>query len=233
MMEKTESSVKALFDRISPRYDLFNTASTFFLDGHWRRSASRIVEKKDAKVLDLCTGTAELALQFSKRLNGGGRVIGVDFSKGMLDLARKKLERLDPERKISLLVGNVERLSFRENTFDYVTSGFSMRNLIDLEQGLREMHRVLKPGGRAVIIEINRPTSRVSGFIYRLYLKGAIPLIGLLTVGTMSPFLYLKDTVLSFLRPEEFCERLRAVGFRDVFFKAFAPGAIGLYCATK
>ena len=233
MMEKTEDSVKALFDRISPRYDLFNTASTFFLDRHWRRCASRLVDKGDAKVLDLCTGTAELALQFSGRLNGKGRVIGVDFSKGMLELARKKLERLDPAKKISLLVGNVERLSFRENTFDYVTSGFSMRNLIDLDQGLREMCRVLKPGGRVVIIEINRPTNRLSGLIYRLYLRGAIPLIGLLTVGTVNPFLYLKDTVLGFLKPGEFCERLRLAGFRDVCFRAFAPGAIGLYHATK
>ena len=233
MMEKTESPVKALFDRISPRYDLFNAASTFFLDSHWRRSASRIVEKEDAKVLDLCTGTAEFALAFSKQLNGKGRVVGVDFSKGMLKLAREKLGKRDPSKKISLLVGNAERLSFQENTFDYVTSGFSMRNLIDLDQGLREMHRVLKPGGRAVIIEINRPTNRLTGLIYRCYLKGAIPLIGLLTVGTVSPFLYLKDSVLGFLKPEEFCGKLRAAGFREVFFKAFAPGAIGLYCATK
>lgn len=232
-MEKTERSVKALFDRISPRYDLFNTASTFFLDSHWRRCASRAVEKKDAKILDLCTGTAELALAFSRQLNGKGRVIGVDFSKGMLDLARKKLERRDPARKISLLVGNAERLSFRENAFDYVTSGFSMRNLIDLDQGLKEMHRVLKPGGLAVILEINRPTSYLTGFFYRCYLRGAIPLIGLLTVGTVSPFLYLKNSVLGFQTPSEFCGRLRAAGFREVSFKPFAPGAIGLYCATK
>ena len=233
MMEKTEKTVKALFDRISPRYDLFNTASTFFLDRHWRRCASRIVDKKDAKVLDLCTGTAELALAFSKRLNGGGKVVGVDFSGGMLQLARKKLERLGKAEKIPLLRGNVERLSFRENTFDYVTSGFSMRNLIDLEKGLKEMHRVLKPGGEAVIIEINRPTNRFTGFFYRCYMRGAIPLIGLLTVGTMSPFLYLKDTVLGFLTPREFCQKLRAAGFREVSFKAFAPGAIGFYRATK
>ena len=232
-MEKTEGFVKDLFDRISPRYDLFNTASTFFLDNHWRRCASRIVDKQDAKVLDLCTGTGELALQFSKRLDERGWVVGVDFSKGMLDLARKKLKRLDAKKKITLLVGNAERLSFRGNTFDYVTSGFSMRNLIDLGQGLREMHRVLKPGGRAVIIEINRPTNHLSGFFYRCYLKGAVPLIGLLTVGTISPFLYLKNSVLGFQSPAEFCDKLRSAGFREVFFKAFAPGAIGLYCATK
>ena len=232
-MEKTEGFVKGLFDRISPRYDLFNTASTFFLDGHWRRCASRMVDKEDAKVLDICTGTAELALQFSKRLNGKGQVVGVDFSKGMLDLAKKKLKRLGKEEDISLLLGNAERLSFRTDVFDYVTSGFSMRNLIDLDKGLKEMHRVLKPGGRAVIMEINRPTHRLTGFMYRCYLRGAIPLIGLLTVGTISPFLYLKNSVLAFQTPTEFCERLRAAGFREVLFQAFAPGAIGLYCATK
>lgn len=232
-MEKTEEFVKDLFDRISPRYDLFNTASTFFLDRHWRRCASRLSEKKEARVLDVCTGTAELALQFAKRLNGQGRVIGVDFSRGMLHLAREKLARLGKGGEISLLLGKAESLSFREGVFDYVTSGFSMRNLMDLDQALREMVRVLKPGGRAIIIEINRPTHRLTGWLYRWYLKGAIPLIGFLTVGTIHPFLYLKDSVLGFDTSEEFCGRLRRAGFHDVLFRAFAPGAIGLYCATK
>ena len=232
-MKKTEGFIKDLFDHISPRYDLFNAASTFFLDRYWRRRASRIVEKEDAKVLDVCTGTAELALEFASRLNGKGQVVGVDFSKGMLELARKKLTRLGKKEKISLLVGQAESLSFKEGSFDYVTSGFSMRNLIDLDQGLREMHRVLKSGGRAVILEINRPSNRFTGFFYRCYLKGVIPIIGFLTCGSLYPFLYLKNSVLGFQTPTAFCERLRSVGFREVTFKALPPGAIGLYDAVK
>ena len=232
-MEKTETSVKTLFDQISARYDLFNMASTFFLDEYWRRCASRTVVKKEVKILDVCTGTAALALQFAKRINGKGRVIGVDFSAQMIRLARKKLKRLGMENKIPLLLGNAESLSFREGVFDYVTSAFSMRNLIHLDRGLKEMYRVLKPGGEVVILEINRPTNRLAGFFYKCYLKGAIPVIGLLTVGKLYPFLYLKDSVLGFQTPMEFCSRLREVGFREVFFKTLAPGAIGLYQAVK
>ncbi len=232
-MEKTGQNVRTLFDRISGRYDLFNTASTFFLDRHWRRCASRLVEKPDAQVLDICTGTAELALQFSKRMNGGGQVVGVDFSEKMVGHARTKLKRIGKERKIPLFIGNAEHLSFQSGSFDYVTSGFSMRNLIDLDRGLREMHRVLKPGGKAVILEINRPSNRLGGFFYRCYMRGVIPLVGLLTVGRLYPFLYLKDSVFGFLSPSEFCERLRKAGFRETSFKIFAPGVVGLYIATK
>lgn len=232
-MEKTEKSVQTLFDQISPRYDLFNTASTFFLDRHWRRCAARLVDKKDAVILDICTGTAELALAFAGRLNGRGKVIGIDFSPRMLVLAREKLRQRGKERDIPLLLSNAERLSFRDNSFDYVASGFSMRNLIDLDQGLREMVRVLKPGGKAVILEINRPTNRLTGFFYKCFLGGMIPLIGLLTVGRIGPFLYLRNSVIGFVTPPEFCGRLRAAGFREILFRSFAPGAIGLYCATK
>jgi len=232
-MKKTEGFIKDLFDQISPRYDLFNAASTFFLDRYWRQRASRIVEKEDARVLDVCTGTAELALEFAARLNGKGRVVGVDFSRGMLELARKKLTRLGKEGKISLLVGQAESLSFPDGMFDYVTSGFSMRNLIDLNQGLKEMFRVLKSGGRAVILEINRPSNRFTGFFYRCYLKGVIPVVGFLTCGRLYPFLYLKNSVLGFQSPAAFCESLRSVGFREVTFKALPPGAIGLYDAVK
>ncbi|MBI4436185.1 MAG: ubiquinone/menaquinone biosynthesis methyltransferase [Candidatus Omnitrophica bacterium] len=232
-MKKTEGFIKDLFDRISPRYDLFNTASTFFLDRYWRKCASRTVEKEDAKILDVCTGTGELALQFAARLNGKGQVVGVDFSKGMLELARKKLKRLGKEEKILLLMGQAEHLSFQEGVFDYVTSGFSMRNLIDLDQGLREMVRVLKSGGHAVILEINRPSNHVSGLFYRCYLKGVVPIIGFLTCGRLYPFLYLNNSVIGFQTPAEFCGRLRSAGFRQVSFRALPPGAIGLYDAVK
>jgi len=232
-MIKTKQTVQTLFDEISSRYDLFNTTSTFFLDHHWRRCASRLVEKSEARILDVCTGTGELALQFSKRLHGKGRVVGVDFSGKMLQYAQKKVRRSGKEGEIPLLLGDAQHLSFSENTFDYVTSGFSMRNLIDLDRGLQEMHRVLKPGGKAVILEINRPTNRISGFFYRLHLRVIVPLIGFLTVGKLYPFLYLRDTVLSFQSPKEFCERLRKAGFQEVSFRVFLPGAISLYCATK
>ena len=233
MMEKTEHTIKTLFDDISSRYDLFNSASTFFLDRHWRRSASHLVKKKNAKVLDVCTGTAELALRCAGRFNGGGRVIGIDFSEKMIGLAQKKLRRLGKEKEVFLLVGNAQSLSFQDNLFDYVTSAFSMRNLTDVDQALREMRRVLKPGGKAVILEINHPTHRLTGLFYKGYLKGVVPLIGLLTVGKLYPFLYLKNSVLAFQTPKEFCEKLRAAGFQDVLFKTFTPGAIGLYQATK
>ncbi len=231
-MEKTEKFIKTLFDRISARYDLFNTASSFFLDRYWRHAASALLEKKDARVLDVCTGTGELAFQLSKRLNGGGRGIGIDFSEKMLFLAKEKVagRRI---KNVSFLLGKAEALSFPDALFDCVTSGFSMRNLMSLEKGLQEMFRVLKKGGRLVILEINRPSNRLTGFLYRLYLRGIVPVVGFLTCGTFYPFLYLNQSVVGFLKPEEFCEKLRAAGFRDISYRGLAPGVIGLYDAFK
>ena len=231
--EKTASSVQSLFDKISPGYDLFNQVVSLSLDGYWRRRTVGLVGPSAERVLDVCTGTGELAFALEKRLSNGGQVVGIDFSPKMLSLAMSKRRRGGFRRKPQFCLGDAQSLSFADSTFDYVTSGFSMRNLIDLDQGLREMHRVLKSGGRAVILEINRPSNRFTGFFYRCYLKGVIPIIGFLTCGSLYPFLYLKNSVLGFQAPAAFCERLRSVGFREVTFRTLPPGAIGLYDAVK
>ena len=231
--DKTSLSVQTLFDRISPGYDLFNHLVSFFLDGYWRRRTAERVDPQAKRVLDVCTGTGELAFALERRLGDRGEVIGVDFSPKMLALAHSKLNQRVFRRKPKFFFGDAQALSFRDNSFDYVTSGFSMRNLTDLNKGLKEMHRVLKPGGRVIILEINRPSQRLSGWIYSLYLRTWVPLVGTLTCKSLSPFTYLKESVVSFLRPDAFCRILEEAGFSRAAYQSLPPGAIGLYMATK
>jgi demethylmenaquinone methyltransferase/2-methoxy-6-polyprenyl-1,4-benzoquinol methylase len=231
--EKTSASVQHLFDRISPGYDLFNHLVSFFLDGYWRRRTVAEVDPQARQVLDVCTGTGELVFAAQRRLSNGAQVIGTDFSGKMLRRALLKRDHQAFRKRPQFCLGDAQNLSFPDDTFDAVTSGFSIRNLTDMERGLREMHRVLRPGGRAIILEINRPSRGVGGFFYGLYLRTWVPLIGALTCRSLSPFTYLKESVVSFLTPENFCRTLERVGFRSASYRSLPPGAIGLYVATK
>ncbi len=231
--EKTASSVQSLFDKISPGYDLFNQVVSLSLDGYWRRRTVGLVGPSAERVLDVCTGTGELAFALEKRLSNGGQVVGIDFSPKMLSLAMSKRRRGGFRRKPQFCLGDAQSLSFADSTFDYVTSGFSMRNLTNLEKGLQEMYRVLKPGGRVIVLEINRPSQRLGGWVYGFFLRTWVPLTGALICRSLSPFTYLKESVVSFLCPENFCRTLEQVGFRNPVYQSLPPGAIGLYAATK
>ena len=231
--EKTASSVQSLFDRISPGYDLFNQVVSFSLDGYWRRRTADMVGSGAKRVLDVCTGTGELAFALEKRLSNGGQVTGIDFSPKMLSLALSKRGRRPLRKKPQFCLGDAQSLSFADGTFDYVTSGFSMRNLTNLEKGLKEMYRVLKPGGRVLILEINRPSQRLGGWLYGFFLRTWVPVTGALICRSLSPFTYLKESVVTFLHPENFCSILEQTGFRKPEYRSLPPGSIGLYAATK
>jgi demethylmenaquinone methyltransferase/2-methoxy-6-polyprenyl-1,4-benzoquinol methylase len=212
--------VRAMFDRVAPVYDLMNRTMTAGLDGRWRRiTAESVVTPGDA-VLDACCGTGDLGIAAAR---AGGKVTGLDFSERMLERARRKA----PE--IEWVSGDMLSLPFADASFDAATVGFGVRNVDDLEHGLRELRRVLKPGGRIGILEITRPRGLLAPF-YRLWFDGVVPLLGKLLPGGAA-YTYLPASVRRFPGPAELATVIAAAGFGDVRFRTFAGGIVALHVA--
>jgi len=210
--------VRAMFDRIAPVYDAMNRVMTAGLDGRWRAETAAAVVRPGDRVLDACCGTGDLALA-SVRI--GGRVTGLDFSERMLERARAK------SGDVEWVQGDALALPFEDASFDAATVGFGARNLSDLEAGLRELRRVLKPGGRVGILEITRPRGMLAPF-YRLWFDGVVPLLGKVLPGG-SAYTYLPASVRRFPGPEGLAGALRGAGFEDVRYRLFAGGIVALH----
>jgi demethylmenaquinone methyltransferase/2-methoxy-6-polyprenyl-1,4-benzoquinol methylase len=212
------SGVREMFDRIAPVYDAMNRAMTVGLDRRWRAETARAVVTPGDRVLDACCGTGDLALA---ALEAGGRVTGVDFSERMLERARAKSEAVE------WVQGDALALPFADASFEAATVGFGVRNLDDLERGLRELRRVLVPGGRLAILEITRPRGPLRPF-YRLWFDGLVPLAGKLLPGG-SAYTYLPASVRRFPEAEDLAELLGGGGFEDVRYRHFAGGIVALH----
>ena len=215
------TGVRTMFDGIAPIYDSMNRLMTGGLDGGWRAAAARAVVTTDARVLDVCCGTGDLALA---DLRAGGRVTAVDFSERMLERARAKSDG------IAWLRADALALPFGDASFDAVTIGFGLRNLADADAGLRELRRVLVPGGRLAVLEITQPRGRLR-FFYRLWFDRLIPLAGKVLPGGAA-FTYLPASVRRFPGPGELSDLMRAAGFDDVRFRLFAGGIVALHTGT-
>ena len=211
-------AVRSMFDRISPVYDAMNRAMTLGLDQRWRRAAVAAVVRPGDRVLDACCGTGDLAVA---ALGAGARVTGLDFSERMLERARRKA----PEGE--WVQGDALALPFEDGSFDAATVGFGVRNLDDLERGLAELRRVLRPGGRVAILEITRPRGLLAPF-YRLWFDGLVPLLGRLLPGG-SAYTYLPASVRRFPGPDDLAGLLRGAGFEDVRWRRFAGGIVALH----
>jgi demethylmenaquinone methyltransferase / 2-methoxy-6-polyprenyl-1,4-benzoquinol methylase len=207
-----------MFDRIAPVYDAMNRAMTAGLDRRWRRETARTVVASGDRVLDVCCGTGDLAIA-AKR--AGGRVTGVDFSERMLERARAK------SGEIEWVQGDALALPFADDSFDSVTVGFGVRNLEDLERGLRELRRVLRAGGRIGILEITTPGGLLRPF-YRLWFDGIVPLAGKLLPGG-SAYTYLPASVRRFPRAEDLAQLMQTAGFEHVRYRLFAGGIVALH----
>ena len=230
-MRADPALIHRLFSTIAPRYDCFNRLASMNLDQGWRRRAvakSALGEGMD--VLDVCTGTGDLALLCAGRLQGQGRVIGLDFNDDMLRPALHKARQLGVS--VQWLRGDALALPFRSGTFDRAFIGFSTRNLSDLQAGIQEMHRVLKPQGRLVILETGRPSNRLILAGYFFFLGTMARLIGLLLTGRLWPFTYLVRSVKGFLRPPEFVALMGRCGFQ-ASYTPLSMGLAMLYLAEK
>jgi demethylmenaquinone methyltransferase/2-methoxy-6-polyprenyl-1,4-benzoquinol methylase len=210
-----------MFDRIAPVYDLMNRAMTMGLDQRWRRLTVRSVVRRGDRVLDACCGTGDLAIAADK---AGAEVTGLDFAERMLERARRKAPELDWVR------GDLLELPFEDGSFDAATVGFGVRNVADLERGLAELRRVLRPGGRVGILEITRPRGPLRIF-YRLWFDALIPLAGKILPGGKA-YTYLPASVRRFPGPEELAGLMEQHGFREVSFRPLAGGIVALHTGT-
>jgi demethylmenaquinone methyltransferase / 2-methoxy-6-polyprenyl-1,4-benzoquinol methylase len=214
--------VRAMFDRISPVYDLMNRAMTAGLDRRWRRLTAEAVVRPGDRVLDACCGTGDLAIAAR---HAGGDVTGVDFSEAMLERARRK------SAAIAWVRGDVLALPFDEASFDVVTVGFGIRNVADLEGALHELARVLRPGGRVASLEITQPRGALRPF-FRVWFDGLVPLAGRVLPGG-DAYTYLPASVRRFPGPADLAAAMERAGFSDVRWRLLAGGIVSIHTATK
>lgn len=223
--------IHRLFSTIAPRYDCFNRLASLNLDQGWRRRAVAASElSAGMDVLDVCTGTGDLALLCADRLQGRGRVIGLDFNDDMLRPASRKAKHR--RASVQWMRGDALALPFGSGTFDRAFIGFSTRNLSNLRAGIQEMHRVLKPRGRLVILETGRPENRLVLAGYLVFLGTVARLLGLVLTGRLWPFTYLARSVQAFLRPSEFVALMDRCGFQ-ASSTPLSMGLAMLYLAEK
>jgi demethylmenaquinone methyltransferase/2-methoxy-6-polyprenyl-1,4-benzoquinol methylase len=217
-----------MFDRIAHRYDLVNTVLSGGTDGGWRRRAARTTGlKPGGSALDVACGSGKLTAVLAGIAGPHGRVVGLDFSPQMLEIARRDHPGLE------FLEGDALNLPFDDSRFDTSTIAFGLRNLSDPVGGLREMVRVVKAGGRAVVLEFVRPPKNVVGSAYRLYLRTLLPAIGGAISGQPAAYRYLSDTVDSYRSPEELRALAAAAGWTDVGYRGLAAGTVGVMSGTK
>jgi demethylmenaquinone methyltransferase/2-methoxy-6-polyprenyl-1,4-benzoquinol methylase len=211
--------VQRMFDRIAPVYDVMNRVMTAGLDQRWRKATVREAVRPGDYVLDACCGTGDLAVAANKA--GAAGVVGLDFSERMLERARRKAPELE------FVQGDVLALPFEDASFESAVVGFGVRNVEDLEGAIKELRRVLRPGGRVGILEITTPRGWLAPF-YKLWFDRIVPLLGRLLPGG-DAYTYLPASVRRFPGPEELAELLGSCGFEAVQFRLFAGGIVALH----
>lgn len=220
------SYVRSMFTAIAPRYDLLNHVLSLNVDRRWRRYAVerlRWTAAPSGRYLDLCAGTLDLGVELRRRPGFHGHVVGADFVLPMLRLGQRK------DAEIRVLVADALELPFPQRTFDGCIVGFGIRNLADLDAGLKEIARVLRPGGRAVILDFAIPTARPVRSLYLFYFRRVLPQIGRLVSKHTSAYQYLPDSVIQFPEPEALCGHLVAAGFSQVGFRRLTLGIAAVH----
>jgi len=221
---------KSLFNSVAKNYDILNTLFSMGIDRLWRRRLIQEIGSANS-VLDIATGTAEVAIEALNSLNKA-YVIGIDPSGEMLGLGRKKIESLRMNEKITLVQGAAESLPFKDDTFDGVTIAFGIRNTVDPLKSLKEMKRVLRPGGKAGILEFAVPQNRVFSPVYMFYLRNVLPFVGSL-FGTKKEYKYLGDSISGFPQRESFVRLMEEAGFNVKKPIELTVGTVIIYIGVK
>ncbi|MBI1316161.1 bifunctional demethylmenaquinone methyltransferase/2-methoxy-6-polyprenyl-1,4-benzoquinol methylase UbiE [bacterium] len=230
--DSKKEQVADMFDGIAGRYDALNRILSLGIDVGWRKKLVRTAAlEKPAQILDVATGTADLALELAKTT--GAKVIGVDISKGMLEIGRAKVGKERLNDQIELLYGDSESLPFESDRFDVVTASFGVRNFQNLEVGLSEMARVLKPGGLLMVLEFSQPQSSPFKELYRFYSSAILPRLGKALSGDGSAYAYLPESVNAFPYGAEFNRILDLCGLQSASDLSLTFGIASLYTARK
>lgn len=228
-----KNAVTEMFDSISASYDRLNHLLSFQIDRLWRyRTAKRIADPHPQHILDLATGTGDLAILVAENIPDA-RIIALDRSEKMLQIAKKKTERKKLSHQISIVAADAESIPFEDNTFDAVSIAFGIRNYQDYRQGLREAFRVLKPGGRLFILEFSVPEPRPIRFLYGLYFNNLLPIIGRIISKDHNAYRYLPQSVYAFPQPDTFINTMCHVGFQNVARLRLSFGIAGLFEGEK
>ncbi len=229
---KKVEQVERMFDHIAPAYDRLNHLMSLGIDRSWRRTALKWLRPhRPALVLDVATGTGDFAIQACRMLPSAS-LTGVDLSEGMMQVGRRKVEQAGLAARIDFQREDCEALTFSDASFDAVTVAFGIRNFEHLDRGLREMCRVLRPGGHLVILELSTPDRPPMKQLYRIYSR-LIPLMGRLVSHDRSAYTYLPQSIRAFPQGEVMSESIRRAGFSDVRFRRLTFGVCTLYMATK
>lgn len=225
--------VREMFDSIAPAYDFMNRAMTFGIDRIWRRKAVDLLRHEPhGEILDIATGTGDLAILMARCLNPC-RVTGVDLSEGMVEIGLRKVAEQRLEQCVSLGIADCLALPFANGSFDSVTCAYGVRNFQDLGAGYREMLRVLRPGGRIVILELSTPASAFVRPFYRLYTRGIIPAVGRLVSKDVRAYSYLPESIAAVPQRERMCALMAEAGFTGARFIPMTFGTCCIYTATK
>lgn len=231
--QPSTARVRGIFAGIAGSYDRVNAAASFGIDGLWRRSVVRMARvRSDSRVLDLCCGTGDLALAMARR-GRPAEVVATDFVPEMLALARQKASKRLPSTPIVFAEADAQALPFDDASFDIVTVGFGVRNLPDRAANLREVHRVLRPGGRYLILEFSRPPLTLFRAVYHWYLRSVVPWLGGVIANDRASYQYLNDSILEFPSQVALAAELYAAGFESVSWSNLTFGIVAVHVATR
>ncbi|WP_270179060.1 demethylmenaquinone methyltransferase [Alkalihalobacillus sp. CinArs1] len=233
MATTKEERVHQVFQSISKRYDVMNSVISFQRHKAWRKDTMRRMEVKEgARALDVCCGTADWTLAMAEAVGESGEAIGLDFSENMLEVGKEKVKNQE-KSNVTLIHGNAMELPFDNNSFDYVTIGFGLRNVPDYDQVIKEMYRVVKPGGRVVCLETSQPTLPVFRQVYYGYFKFVMPLLGKMFAKSYNEYSWLQESASSFPGAEELRKLFLSNGFERVDVKPYSGGAAAMHMGFK
>jgi demethylmenaquinone methyltransferase/2-methoxy-6-polyprenyl-1,4-benzoquinol methylase len=228
-----KEQVAGMFDDIAGKYDFLNRFLSGGIDTWWRKKAiSQLKELDPEYILDVATGTADVAIMATRLLNPL-KITGIDISDGMLEIGRKKTASLGLQNKIELLNGDSEAINFNDNSFDAVTVAFGVRNFQQLEKGLQEINRVLKPGGKLVVLEFSKPTRPLIGLVYNFYMKIVTPNMGKIFSKNRDAYKYLDESIKKFPEGKNFTAILDNLGYKKTYYKPLSLGICSIYCGEK
>jgi demethylmenaquinone methyltransferase / 2-methoxy-6-polyprenyl-1,4-benzoquinol methylase len=233
LLDRREVRIRRMFDDIAPKYDVLNHLLSLNIDKSWRKRVTRLVPLTNGPLLDVCTGTGDLAFEYERATQGQCEIIGTDFSAEMLGQAVIK-SRQRGNSRVRFVQSDAQRLPFSDNAFEVVAVAFGLRNVTDTDRGLAEMVRVTRPGGRVAVLEFSRPRHWFLGRAYRAYFRYLLPLIGqLFSRSGDKAYVYLPASVMEFPDGRALIERMHSAGLHDATYTPFTCGIATLYVGTK
>ena len=233
-VDKKADRVRLHFDSVASTYDFGNTLLSFGIHYLWKRTAIRMTNIQPGdQVIDVCGGTGDLSVLALKALSGSGKVFLYDINRPMIETGRSKRTNASYRKRIEYIQGNAEQISFPNQTFDRAMVGFGIRNLTFMENGFKEMYRILKPGGTLMCLEFSRPASPFFRRLYDFYSFQIMPWLSLIMVGSKAPYTYLPESIRLFPLPDELSSILSEIGFTHIRFRRLTNGIAVIHIATK